>query len=407
MNNIAYITSQYPEFHETFVGREVEAIRKRGICINIYSLKTPGLEERRLYLDHISFVHYSAFIFNYDLIKANLAEITKNTGRWFKAIGWMLRAHKNQPVELLKALIVFPKTVYFASRIKLSNAIVHAHWATIPTSMAVVIKILTGRNFSFTAHAWDIFLSPQNLLHEKIGYSNGVVTCTSYNVTYLRSLCSKENRRKIVRNYHGLDFYKFKDLKKKRVIENSILKIIAVGRLVEQKGFEYLIRALKNPILKDTRLCLNIIGDGPLREELQLLCESLPENVEITLLGKLAHKETLNLMSYSDVLVAPSVIASDGDRDGIPNVILEAMACCLPVIATDVSGIPEVVRNGETGYLIAQADASEIASALLNLNDSYALRINMGAAGRQLVENIFDIDRNIEEFICLLDKFHN
>jgi len=405
MKTIAYLTSQYPEFHETFVAREVEALRKKGVNVSVYSLKTPKPEERNLYPAHLPFIYYAPFFFSIPLLRANLIALFSNTLPFFTALGWLIRSYKKQPLELLKSVAAFPKTVYYAHLINRSSAIVHAHWATIPASMAVVIKMLTGRDFSFTAHAWDIFLSPSELLREKIAISNGVVTCTGYNVGFLKTLSREEDQEKIFRNYHGLDFSDFSNLLKRKC--SNEIQIVAVGRLVEQKGFAYLIRAVQSASLYHFSIALNIVGEGPLLSQFEDLCADLPKNVTVSFTGKKSHKETLNLMASSDIMIAPSVIASDGDRDGIPNVILEAMACRLPVIGTDVSGIPEVVRDGDTGCLVPQTDEEALTNAILYLADNPQRRLEMGEKGRDLVEEFFDIKRNVEDFCALLTKFHN
>ncbi|MDD2335108.1 MAG: glycosyltransferase family 4 protein [Geobacteraceae bacterium] len=402
---IAYIISQYPEFHETFVAREVEALCQKSADLRIFSLKTPGREEQNLYPDHLRFVEYSPFLVSARLIAANCIELARSPRRYFRALLWILNSHASHPMEMFKALAAFPKTVLFAHSMRGHFDAVHAHWATIPSAMAVVVKILTGIGISFTAHAWDIFLSPRQLLREKITQAKGVVTCTEYNVEYLQNVCEENEKDKIHRNYHGLDFASFS----KSIVQSepfSPLRIIAVGRLVEQKGFSYLLRSLEILAKKGVAVQLVIIGEGPLRGALTEESRTIPAPCSVEFAGRLSHRETIERMVSSHVMVAPSVIAGDGDRDGIPNVILEAMACGLSVIGTAVSGIPEVVKDGVTGYLVSSGDPDRLATAIekiaLNRDESKKL----GSAGRAFVHRMFDIEKNIEEFIGLLESFH-
>lgn len=400
---VSYLLSMYPEFHETFVAREVEALRRTGTDIAVYSLKAPPPAGHDLYPDHRNFLHVAGFFLDHRVIVANLLQLLSTPLRYLASIMLLLGFYKDRPKELLKALAALPKTVYFARSIAKRGGILHAHWATIPTSMALVINKLVDVPVSVTAHAWDIYLTPKDELRTKIEAVKGVVTCTDFNVHYLRGLCRPEDREKIQLNYHGLDFDVLHD-KEDSAAPSPKLDILAVGRLVEQKGFLYLIRALKQ--LSGVKASLSIIGEGPLRSELEAEATDLPPGVEVDFLGRLTHQETLKRMAASDVFVAPSVIAKDGDRDGIPNVVLEAMASGVPIIGTSVSGIPEVVLDQQTGLLIPSEDAEALADALRQLANDREKRQTLGANAKALVTERFDMDRNIDEFLDYLREFH-
>ncbi len=402
-DKVSYLLSMYPEFHETFVAREVEALRRTGTDIAVFSLKSPPPEGHDLYPDHRSFLHHAGFLFDHRVIAANLAQLLTTPGRYVAALIMLISLYGKRPKELLKALSVFPKTVYFARLMAKRGGILHAHWATIPTAMALIINKLTDIPISVTAHAWDIYLTPQEELRKKIAAVKGVVTCTDFNVRYLQEICRPEDRDKIRLNYHGLDFSTV-EANAEAKAEGEKLNILAVGRLVEQKGFIYLVRALKQ--LAGIRVTLSIIGEGPLRESLEREASTLPEGVEVRFLGRLTHHETLRQMAMSDVFTAPSVIAKDGDRDGIPNVVLEAMACGVPIIGTNVSGIPEVVLNDETGLLIPSENADALAKALKTLLGDQTKRQTLGTNAKALVTKRFDMDRNIDEFLEFLERFH-
>ncbi len=402
-DKVSYLLSMYPEFHETFVAREVEALRRTGTDIAVFSLKSPPPEGHDLYPDHRSFLHQAGFFFDHRVLFANLAQLLATPGRYATSLMMLISLYGNRPKELLKALSAFPKTVHFARLIAKRGGILHAHWATIPTAMALVINKLVDIPVSVTAHAWDIYLTPQEELRQKIAAVKGVVTCTDFNVRYLQEICRPEDRDKIRLNYHGLDFSTV-EANAEAKTEEKKLNILAVGRLVEQKGFIYLVRALKQ--LSGIQVTLSIIGEGPLRENLEREASSLPAGIEVHFLGRLTHHETLRQMAASDVFAAPSVIARDGDRDGIPNVVLEAMACGVPIIGTNVSGIPEVVLNDETGLLIPSEDEGALAQALQTLLEDQAKRQALGANAKALVTKRFDMDRNIDEFLDFLERFH-
>ncbi len=170
----------------------------------------------------------------------------------------------------------------------------------------------------------------------------------------------------------------------------------------EKKGLTYLISACRELVDTGVPFECDIIGEGPLRSELeaQIVDQGLEGNVR--LLGPLPHDEVIDRLRASTVFVLPCVIARDGDRDGIPNVILEAMAVGKPVISTTVSGIPEAVADGVTGRLVEPADAGGLAGAMADLLDSHATRSQMGSAGRERIEDLFDVRRNARKLEQLL-----
>jgi glycosyltransferase involved in cell wall biosynthesis len=175
-----------------------------------------------------------------------------------------------------------------------------------------------------------------------------------------------------------------------------------VAQLWERKGLEDLVRACR--VLADRGIAAScrIVGEGPLRGRLEQLIAALDLSDRVVLTGALRHPEVVALLGQARAFVLPCVVAPDGDRDGIPNVILEAMASGLPVISTPVSGIPEVVRDGETGFLVPEHDPTAVADAAARLIADPELASRLGAAGRAFVREEFDLDRNVER---LLSRF--
>ncbi|MEZ5935870.1 MAG: glycosyltransferase family 4 protein [Alphaproteobacteria bacterium] len=409
IRTVSYLLSMYPEFHETFVAREVEALRRTGADIAVYSLKAPAGAEHDLYPEHRAFLHQAGFLLDRRVLAANALQFVTSPVRYLSAIGMLIGLYRKRPAELVKALASFPKTVLFARSIRARGGILHAHWATIPAAMGLVINRLTSVPLSLTAHAWDIFLTPEDELRYKIARVNGVVTCTGFNVDHLKCLADAGDRDKIRLNYHGLDLARFEDRPAADAAranggERPPLRALAVGRLVEQKGFVHMIRALKR--MTGVGVELAIIGEGPLRQALEDEAKGLPDGVAVHFLGRRSHDETLRRMAEADVFVAPSVIAGNGDRDGIPNVILEAMASGAAIVGTAVSGIPEVVLDGETGLLIAPGEPEAIAEALRRLAEDPDARRRMGGKARRFVVERFDMDGNIDEFLGFLAEFH-
>jgi glycosyltransferase involved in cell wall biosynthesis len=403
---IAYLLSAYPDFHETFVAREVEGMRQSGIPLRVYSLKRPS-PDAYLYPDHAKLVRYLPFLFDARVIAGTLKALVRHPLAVAKAIGWLTSVYWRRPKELAKAIAILPKTLTIAGELEGTDVAVHAHWATIPTSAAVVIQMVSGRPFSITAHAWDIYLPEKSELRDKIRRCSGLVTCTAYNVQYLRSVVIDEaSRAKINLNYHGIDLSKMTPTTRQRA-PGTPLKVVAVGRLVEQKGFSLLVEAVGLAAKAGQQVEVTLIGDGPLQASLEQLAEQHGVRDRILFAGRVGHAQTIATMCASDVLIAPSVIAKNGDRDGIPNVILEAMACGLPIIGSAVSGIPEVVRTGDTGHLVPPEDAAAVAQGIAALYADPVKSHEMGGNARRFIEKRFGIDGNVAELVEHLGCFHH
>jgi glycosyltransferase involved in cell wall biosynthesis len=264
---------------------------------------------------------------------------------------------------------------------------IHAHWATAPASAAVVMSRILGVPYSFTAHAWDIYAGDGRIAAKARG-ARFVTTCTQANVDYIRTLLPRDDWDKVMLNYHGVpESAGFT----RNGRQGGPLRISAVGRLVETKGFEYLLRALSECQFPFEAV---IMGDGLLRGRLSRAVRSRGLSGKVRFTGTVPNEEVLRTLAESDVFVMPSVVGRNGDRDGIPNVLLEAMSVGLPVVASGISGIPEAVIDGQTGILVGEKDAQAIAAALEQLNRDREMRARLGAAGRALVQKRFSAESN-------------
>jgi len=261
---------------------------------------------------------------------------------------------------------------------------IHAHFGHITASIALTAALISGISFSLSVHAYDIYVEPI-AMSEKLLNASTVITCTRANLDYLCK-AYRETANKIHLVYHGLlrdEVKRFSNT----ALECSSLRdsatLLFVGRLVPKKGVDVLLKALKK--LCGKVRCL-IVGDGPLKSNLQLLAAQLGVGDCVTFVGGVRHEEIAKYYASASALVVPSVIAKDGDRDGLPNVILEAAASLLPIIASDIGGIPEFVEDGETGLLFKAGDCDALASAIERLlsNESLAKRITKGAYDKLL-----------------------
>ena len=391
MVRLAYLVSQFPETHESFIVREIQAVtRTPDVELAIFSLK--HCRDRIVQDEALPFVR-----------------ITRYPSPWKSAYGiWtltsrpgarrcarlVLDAYRGRPKEQAKALGTLVRAGGMMPALRrLGSPHLHAHWATMPALAAYFLKSAGGLRYSITAHAWDIY-TDTTMLREKIEAAEFVVTCTGANVEHLRSLAGPGSA--IVLSYHGLDFER---IPAPRFERRGIASILAVGRLVEQKGFSVLVDACSLLTRRGVALDCRIIGEGPLRGALQGQIRDLGLESAVTLAGALPMTEVFEAYRKATVFCAPSVVAGDGDRDGIPNVILEAMSQGLPVVASRVSGIPEVVRDGDTGWLVSPGDAPSLAQALEQALNEHGVACQRAEGAYQLIRAQFDADRNAAELI--------
>jgi glycosyltransferase involved in cell wall biosynthesis len=267
-----------------------------------------------------------------------------------------------------------------------------------PALAAYFVKRVIGVPYSITAHAWDIY-ADTTMLRQKLQAAEFIVTCTAANCEALSGLGARPEC--VFLNYHGLDFV---HLPTPTFDRGGDLRLLAVGRLVEQKGFADLVTACQLLRQREVPFRCQIIGDGPLAADLQNLITRQRLDDAISLSGTLPQAEVFQAYQRASVFCAPSVIARDGNRDGIPNVILEAMSQGLPVVASAVSGIPEVVRRHKTGWLVPPGDAHSLAATLQGIHRRPEEARRRARAAYELVRSQFDVRDNAAALIRLFRR---
>lgn len=351
-SRILYLVGRYPELSETFIQREIDGLRKRGLCIQVMGT-----------IGHPWTLSPAGAIRLGTAPIAVYRELQQTT----PGVGQKTIAH-----ALARAIAV-------ASRAA-GTTHIHAHFLGFPSLVAFCVSRLLSIPYSLSAHAHDIYVvsTPEEIVRA----ATFRTTCTQRNMDYLNRLypCAPFE---LVR--HGMSIENVKRVD--TVQGQGQCRILGVGRLVEKKGFVHLVRACQ--ILKERAesFSCNIVGSGPLLPELKREIAALDLLEDINLLGALPQHRVQEEYRQADVLVVPSVIASNGDRDGLPNVILEAMSSGLPVIATDAGSIPEAVRDGGTGLLVPQKNAGAIADQIQRLNAHPKLRESLIDASYNLIES--------------------
>lgn len=415
MKPVAYILASFPTLTETFVIGEIIELRQHGIPIALFALRESQSsiqqpETKALRAE----VCYACCLHSSRLVRVNLVWAFQDPGRYFRAWWLVFRGSLRNPIHLLKTLVLFPKAVELADRvIRQGIGHVHAHWATYPTTVAMVISELTGLPYSFTAHAWDISLI-RTLLPEKVRRACFVVTCTKENQVALRVMLPKREEHKIYLNYHGIPVERFAGVD--RVASGDVPVITTCGALFERKGFADLVRACGILKRRGRRFRCFIIGEGPQRRQLETLVAAEGVGEEVTLLGALPQAEVIRHYTRSDLFVLPCLTRSlsvpdrEADlvkaleawfegkgsviKDGIPNVLVEAMAMGIPVVSTRISGIPELVQDGTNGLLVPPQQPARLAEVIECLLLDQDLRNRLGERGAADVRSSFDRKKN-------------
>ena len=260
--------------------------------------------------------------------------------------------------------------------------------------------------FSFTAHARDIYATP-SALEEKMRAARVVVTCTGYNVSHLRGLCPELPDSHIQLVHHGVDVDAASRIAEQRDVDAGAPPVIlAAGRLIDKKGFDTLIDACAVLRERGVSFACRIFGTGPLMTELRRRVEAAGLAGSVDLPGWAPAWQLLDEMGHAAVFAMPSRVAAGGDRDGIPNVVLEAMAAGLPVVATNVSGIPEAVSHESTGLLVEPDDVRVLAGALERVLIDAALSARFGAAARARIREEFTLEVASSRLIALFGSVH-
>ena len=274
---------------------------------------------------------------------------------------------------------------------------VHAHFAHDPALVALLTSRLTGVPYSVTAHARDLYQIPPESLLARAARASAFVTCCEANADYLRQVLPPTDQGRLRVIHHGVELDRFRPVP--APAESDPVELLSVGRLVEKKGFPDLLRACALLRTDGHRFRLRVYGDGPLRERLEDLRDRHGLAGIVEFLGERAGDEIVRAFSRADIFALTPYVTADGDRDGVPNVLVEAMACGLPVVATRTGGVPEIVRDGHNGLLVKPRDVPGIAAALATLLTDPRRRRVMGRAARRTVEADYDVDVAARELV--------
>lgn len=405
MRPIAYLTLEYGALTSTFVYREVQALRERGMPVVTASVHRPRDQvisgEARSELDATFFLYARPKT-------ARAAAVARMARRRPAAFRRTLRvaardaaaARTSEPGDRPKMLWHFAHACSLAEWLEERDvAHVHAHFAHVATSIAMYAASLLDISFSFTGHANDLFVRGA-ALREKVERSAFTVCISEHNRRFLEGLGCSRDRMTIVRC--GIDpaQYAFRPLPPR----GREFRVLSVGRLVEKKGMVHLLDAVDRLKRRGVPVRFTVVGGGPLGESLEQRARARELDAHIELLGSQPQERVRELLREHDVFALGCVVAADGDVDGIPVSLMEAMAMGIPVVSTRVSGIPELVEHERTGLLATPADPEDLADKLTIVWQSPERAARMARDARQTIEDEFAQSHNAERLAGHLER---
>ncbi len=397
---IAYVIKRFPHLSETFILHEVLELERQGLPLRIFSLLEPTgkvNEAAKEVRAPIEYVPHGFPLGTLKLFGAAIRQFRKRPTRFLAAcFDALIRFHHlATPGHLLRA-------AFIAEQVEREGIThLHAHYANTPTTVARHVHKFTGVSYSFTAHAKDIYLSQRVSLAFKMSDARFVVTCTDYNHQYLSSVELRDESVPIHRIYHGLDLRRLPSETSRHSSERVRPLILCVARLVEKKGLLYLLEACSTLQAHGYDFDCRIVGEGPQRPALEGKIRDLGLSKRVTLWGAEKHEQVIEMYRQATLLALPCIIARDGDRDGIPNVLVESLYMGVPVVSTAVSGVPELIESERNGLLVPERDAIRLAEAMSRLLESPRLRARLAEAGRRTVLEEFDMSANVRHLVQL------
>ena len=392
MAPFAYLFERFPSFGQTFCYREVAELYRQGVTPPIFSIRNPKDEPPQDWNAHIlKRVHYLPE-------EKELLEDVQRASKKRKLISAIIGAldEWGRRTDFLRLY----QAVYVGLRLQEAGIFhVHAHFAGMAARTAFWIAKFFPITFSFTAHANDIF-APRIFeigLDKLVGTARVIVTETDYSAKFLQQRFP-ERADRIHRLYNGLNLADFG----RATFSSDPPLIVAIGRLIAKKGFGDLVRACALLVERGRSFRCEIIGDGPLEKQLGAQIEELALQERIQLPGPKPQNELRRRLANASVFVLPSVPEAEGGMDNLPTVIMEAMAARLPVVSTTIGGIPEMVVENETGFLVQPQDVVELAGAIERVTNDRSLGHKLGQAGYERAQKLFSIEKNVRELCELI-----
>jgi glycosyltransferase involved in cell wall biosynthesis len=407
---LGYVLKGYPRISETFISNEILLLEELGFTMHLFSMRQPresfshdSVKRIKARVDYLPTELLPEFL---RLLLPNIFLASKRPKAFLAALrtaGDGLT--KGRELATLKHLL----QAGYLTNIHLlpagNIAQLHGHFAHSPTSVTRFASILSDIPFSFTAHAKDIYTSDKKKLRRKIAGALFVATCTKQNKEYLEEI-AEGCRTPIYCIYHGIDLNLFQENAVRQITHDHSFKILSVARITEKKGLPTVYLALARLRDAGIRFHHTLIGDGDDKEKILTLIADLGLSAHCSCLGTRTHEEVLRQFRQSDLFVLGCEIAKNGDRDGIPNVLVESLAMGVPALSTQVSAIPEILLNGKTGITVPPSEPEAMAAAMQRMLTDSQLRGYLIEGGKKFVRENFDNSLWIKQLAAIF-RNHN
>ncbi len=410
---VGYLPKGWPRISETFIINEILQLEQLGLDIRIYPLKRPVGDARQSSVREVRapvrYLPEKIVLSLPMLLPVHLWLCLRRPRAYGRTLRYTLsRCVRQRSTSTLRR---FFQAGWLAGWVLRGTSIrhFHAHFCHGPATVAMFMKWLTGTPFSFTAHAKDIYLTEADILRDKMREAEFVVTCTDFNRRYLDKIGGDVVPVHLI--YHGLELSRFTRAAHDHIGPiaaygegGRLPLVLAVGRLVEKKGFDTLIRACAGLRDRGLRFRCLIYGEGEQRPALSRLVESLDLDGVVEMPGAVLQEELVEVYRQATVFALPCQVLDNGDRDGLPNVLVEAMAMEVPAVSTAVSGVPELIEDGVNGFLVPSRDPQALSEKIESLLRDAGLRARFAQHGRHKVLAAFDLQRNTRRILALFQQ---
>ncbi|WP_421707981.1 glycosyltransferase family 4 protein [Algihabitans sp.] len=395
---IAVVLKGYPRLSETFIAQELLALERAGLGLRLWSLRHPT--DTAVHPVHREIAAPVAYLPEYLhrepwRVLRGWWQARRQPGYALARQAFLRDLRRDRTINRMRR---FGQACVLATELPDATDWIYAHFLHTPGSVARYAALMKGLPWSVSAHARDIWTIPEWEKREKLDDAAWAVTCTAVGATHLAGLAGQPDKVELL--YHGLDFDRFPEPPVRTAERDGTmpLRLLSVGRAVEKKGYDDLLEALTLlPAQLDWHL--THIGGGALSKHLKSRAAALGLDRRITWLGAQPQERVLEAYRSADIFVLASRIAEDGDRDGLPNVLMEAQSQALCCLSTAVSAIPELIRDGETGLLVPPQEPQALAKALQRLMEDPELRLRLGDAGSRRVRADFAMTGGIAQLL--------